>query len=85
MNQLMRSKKPITTARHLQSLQRPIRSWRDVKTAVIPPLFAIDDKSLERFLRQERAVSGRAEYDINRHIRLLKSRRAILPHKNAAP
>jgi hypothetical protein len=77
MYQQKRSKKPTSTENLLQSKQRPIRSWRDGKMPMLRPVFAPDNKKIERSLRQERARSGRIGYDINRHIRLAKWHRAI--------
>lgn len=55
-----------------------IRSWRERKRGQVSATLFGDYKNLPRFLRQERAKSGRAGYDINRHIRL------VLWHKEQA-
>jgi hypothetical protein len=52
-----------------------IRSWREQAKSLTKGAFIVSDPQMRRSLRKERALAGRAGYDLNRHIRLLLQRK----------
>jgi predicted RNase H-like nuclease len=81
----MRSHHSNQNARVQRKARHPtIRSWREHPVAQVPSMVALRMESFERALRQERVLSGRQGYDINRHIRL-KRLRALSDALEAKP